>query len=70
MNCGGERVCAVVELKPGAAALQFEEMVDFFMQAKVMRQKIPEQLEIVEQLPRNQTLNKILEHVLREQYAH
>ena len=66
----GERVCAVVELKPGAAALQFEEMVDFFMQAKVMRQKIPEQLEIVEQLPRNQTLNKILKHVLREQYAH
>lgn len=66
----GERVCAVVELKPGVPALQFEEMVDFFMQAEMMRQKIPEQLEIVEQLPRNQTLNKILKHVLREQYAH
>lgn len=66
----GEQVCAVVELKPGVPALQFEEMVDFFMQAEMMRQKIPEQLEIVEQLPRNQTLNKILKHVLREQYAH
>ena len=66
----GERVCAVVELKPGVPALQFEEMVDYFIQAEVMRQKIPEQLEIVEQLPRNQTLNKLLKHVLREQYAH
>lgn len=65
----GERVCAVVELKPGVPALQFEEMVDYFIQAQVMRQKIPEQLEVVEQLPRNQTLNKILKHVLREHYA-
>lgn len=65
----GERVCAVVELKPGVPALQFDEMVDYFIQAEVMRQKIPEQLEVVELLPRNETLNKILKHVLRERYA-
>jgi acyl-coenzyme A synthetase/AMP-(fatty) acid ligase len=66
----GERVCAVVELKPGVDALQFEEMVDYFLEARVMRQKIPEQLEIVVELPRNQSLNKMLKHVLRDQYAH
>jgi acyl-coenzyme A synthetase/AMP-(fatty) acid ligase len=65
----GERVCAVIELKRGVSALPFEEMVAFFETAQVMRQKIPEQLEIVEQLPRNDTLNKVLKHVLRERFS-
>ncbi len=65
----GERVCAVIEAAPGEAPLSFDEMVAFFNAAGVMRQKIPEQLEIMEQLPRNQTLNKILKHKLRELFA-
>jgi hypothetical protein len=34
-----------------------------------MTQKIPEQLEVTDRLPRNETLNKILKQKLREQYA-
>jgi acyl-coenzyme A synthetase/AMP-(fatty) acid ligase len=34
-----------------------------------MAQKVPEQLELVDALPRNETLNKILKYKLREQYA-
>ncbi len=34
-----------------------------------MTQKIPERLEVVEALPRNETLNKILKYKLREQYG-
>jgi acyl-coenzyme A synthetase/AMP-(fatty) acid ligase len=34
-----------------------------------MRQKIPEQLELVERLPRNETFNKILKFKLRERFA-
>ncbi|HDZ57816.1 MAG TPA: cyclohexanecarboxylate-CoA ligase [Pseudomonas xinjiangensis] len=65
----GERVCAVVEPVPGEVPLSFDEMVAFFHAAGVMRQKIPEQLEIMEQLPRNQALNKILKHKLRELFV-
>jgi non-ribosomal peptide synthetase component E (peptide arylation enzyme) len=65
----GERVCAVVELRDPAAALQLEELVEYFKDAGVMRQKIPEQLEISERLPRSETFGKILKHVLRARYA-
>lgn len=65
----GERVCAVVETRSGAERLSFHEMVAYFKDAGLMTQKIPEQLEIVERLPRNDTLNKILKHKLREQFA-
>jgi cyclohexanecarboxylate-CoA ligase len=65
----GERVCAVVETAPGAGSLSFGEMVAHLSEAGVMRQKIPEQLEVTEALPRNETLNKVLKYKLREQYA-
>lgn len=65
----GERVCAVVEPRQPGENLGFDEMVQFFEAAQVMRQKIPEQLEIVERLPRNETLNKVLKHVLRDRFA-
>jgi acyl-CoA synthetase (AMP-forming)/AMP-acid ligase II len=64
----GERVCAVVETRPGAAPLGFAEMQAFCREAGLMAQKIPEQLEVVEALPRNATL-KILKHELRERFA-
>ena len=37
--------------------------------AGLMRQKIPERLEIVDALPRNETLNKVLKFKLREQFG-
>jgi len=65
----GERVCAVVQTAAGAEPLTFEEMVAHLSGAGLMAQKVPEQLEIVEALPRNETLNKILKYKLREEYA-
>jgi acyl-CoA synthetase (AMP-forming)/AMP-acid ligase II len=60
----GERVCAVVETRPGAAPLDFAAMQAYCRKAGLMTQKIPEQLELVDALPRNATL-KILKHELR-----
>ncbi len=65
----GERVCAVVETASGQAPITFEEMVGHLRAAGLMTQKIPEQLEVVQALPRNQTLNKVLKYKLREQLA-
>jgi acyl-CoA synthetase (AMP-forming)/AMP-acid ligase II len=62
----GERVCAVVETAPGQPAITFDEMVDWCKQAGLMTQKIPEQLEVREQLPRNATL-KVLKFQLRDE---
>lgn len=65
----GERVCAVVESAPEADALTFEEMRSHLAVAGLMAQKVPEQLEVVDTLPRNQTLNKVLKYKLREKYG-
>jgi acyl-CoA synthetase (AMP-forming)/AMP-acid ligase II len=64
----GERVCAVVETAPGADALTFVEMQQHCREAGLMTQKIPEQLELVDQLPRNATL-KILKYQLRDRFG-
>ena len=65
----GERVCAVVEMASDRDAITFEEMVAVCKDAGLMTQKIPEQLEVVERLPRNETLNKVLKQKLRDQYS-
>ena len=65
----GERVCAVVEVAEGQEPLTFDEMVDTLRAAQLMAQKIPEQLEVVDRLPRNETLGKILKFKLRDEYA-
>jgi cyclohexanecarboxylate-CoA ligase len=65
----GERVCAVVETASGESPITFAEMVEHLRAAGLMTQKIPEQLEVVDALPRNQTLNKVLKYKLREQLA-
>jgi acyl-CoA synthetase (AMP-forming)/AMP-acid ligase II len=64
----GERVCAVVQLTEGVDELTFEDMVGFLRGEGLMNQKLPEQLELVDLLPRNPA-GKVLKHVLREQYA-
>ncbi len=63
----GERVCAVVEPVPGQEPLTFGEVSAYLRNAGLMTQKIPEQLEIIDAMPRNATL-KILKHELRARY--
>jgi acyl-CoA synthetase (AMP-forming)/AMP-acid ligase II len=64
----GERVCAVVEPAAGQEPLTFDEMQQYCRERGLMIQKIPEQLEVVDALPRNPTM-KILKYVLREQFS-
>ena len=64
----GERVCAVVACKDAADPLGLEEMVEFLKGRRMMVQKIPEQLELVAEVPRNPS-GKILKKELRERYA-
>jgi acyl-CoA synthetase (AMP-forming)/AMP-acid ligase II len=64
----GERVCAVVETRPGVPPLDFAALQAHCRAAGLMAQKIPEQLELVDALPRNATL-KILKHELRERFS-
>ena len=64
----GERCCAVVACRDPADPLRFDEMVAYLAQQGLMRQKTPEQLEIVDHVPRNPT-GKILKHELRRRFA-
>jgi acyl-CoA synthetase (AMP-forming)/AMP-acid ligase II len=62
----GERCCAVVACR--GEALEFAEMVAFLAGAGLSRQKIPEQLEIVAEVPRNAS-GKIQKQQLRERFG-
>ena len=64
----GERACAVIQTAKGAAPISFDELVTFMKSEGLMVQKLPEQLEIVDAIPRNPS-GKILKHVLREQFS-
>ncbi|MFG3498070.1 class I adenylate-forming enzyme family protein [Streptomyces sp. NPDC047928] len=69
----GERVCAVVEVRAGAGGTYQEltlETVTAHLRAEGLAvHKLPEQLETVEALPRNETLRKVLKYKLRERYG-
>jgi cyclohexanecarboxylate-CoA ligase len=60
----GERVCACVVLRSGAVRLTLADVRTFMEGRGVMRQKIPEQLELLDELPRNAT-GKVRKDVLR-----
>jgi acyl-CoA synthetase (AMP-forming)/AMP-acid ligase II len=64
----GERVCAVVACREGAERLQMGELVSFLKSKRLMMQKIPERLELIDAIPRNPS-GKILKRDLRERYA-
>jgi acyl-CoA synthetase (AMP-forming)/AMP-acid ligase II len=64
----GERVCAVVALAEGVDDLEMSEMSEFLRAEGLMVQKVPEQLEIVEALPRNPA-GKVLKNDLRARYT-
>jgi len=63
----GERVCAVVVLAEGADAPALAELVEFTVANGLAKQKTPEQLEVVEVLPRNPT-GKVLKYELRDRF--
>ncbi|MFB7453291.1 class I adenylate-forming enzyme family protein [Streptomyces sp. NPDC056194] len=65
----GERVCAVVEQPPGAAPLGLPQVTAFLREAGLSVHKLPEQLEVVDALPRNETLRKVLKYQLRERFG-
>ncbi len=64
----GERACAIVVPADPADPPTLAELFEFCTAEGLMVQKIPEQLEIVEVLPRNPT-GKVLKHELRKQYG-
>jgi len=64
----GERCCAVVASKDGSDPLAFSEMVDFLKNEGLTIQKVPEQLELVDVVPRNPT-GKTLKHELRQRLS-
>jgi acyl-CoA synthetase (AMP-forming)/AMP-acid ligase II len=65
----GERVCAVVEQLSGAGELTLAAVTDYLRAEGLSVHKLPEQLEIVDALPRNETLRKVLKYKLRERYS-
>jgi acyl-CoA synthetase (AMP-forming)/AMP-acid ligase II len=67
-DAAGERVCAVVVPADPASPLGFRAMADFLRGQRLMVQKIPEQLELIDELPRN-SMGKVLKQELRERYA-
>ncbi|KAA0234066.1 MAG: Medium-chain fatty-acid--CoA ligase [Acidimicrobiales bacterium] len=64
----GERVCAVVQTAEGADDITLAEMAAHLESQGLMKQKIPEQLEIIEVIPRNPS-GKVLKHVLCDRYS-
>ncbi|WP_328905197.1 AMP-binding protein [Streptomyces sp. NBC_00234] len=65
----GERVCAVVEQPAGAAPLTLAEITGHLRAQGLSVHKLPEQLEVLEALPRNEALRKVLKYKLRERFA-
>ncbi|MEV1020350.1 AMP-binding protein [Streptomyces sp. NPDC050264] len=65
----GERVCAVLELRPGAEPLTLDAATAYLREQGLSTFKLPERLEVLDALPRNETLRKVLKYKLRERYA-
>ncbi|MFG3272838.1 class I adenylate-forming enzyme family protein [Streptomyces luteogriseus] len=65
----GELVCAVVEQPPGAEALTLADITAFLRAEGLSVHKLPERLEVVDALPRGETLRKVLKYRLRERYS-
>ncbi|MEU9333982.1 AMP-binding protein [Streptomyces sp. NPDC048290] len=65
----GELVCAVVERPPGAEPLTAAAMTSYLRAEGLAPHKLPERLEVVDALPRGETLRKVLKYKLRERYG-
>jgi non-ribosomal peptide synthetase component E (peptide arylation enzyme) len=67
-DVSGERACAVVVPAAGVEPLTFEEMTHHLRDAGLITRKLPEQLEVVDALPRNPS-GKIVKFELRRQFS-
>ncbi|MGN9760901.1 class I adenylate-forming enzyme family protein [Streptomyces sp. SD31] len=65
----GERVCAVVEQPAGAEKPTLAALTSYLRGEGLSTHKLPEQLEVVDALPRNDTLRKVLKYKLRERFS-
>jgi cyclohexanecarboxylate-CoA ligase len=65
----GERVVAVVAMRPGEVALGFAEMREFLRERGLRMQAVPEQLVLADTIPRTPA-GKITKNVLRDRYRH
>ncbi len=59
----------MVEQPPGAGELTLAAVTDHLRAEGLSVHKLPERLEIVDALPRNETLRKVLKYKLRERYS-
>jgi acyl-CoA synthetase (AMP-forming)/AMP-acid ligase II len=64
----GERCCAVVKLEDGVDTLTLAEVAEYCRDIGLANQKIPERLEIVDEVPRN-PMGKIRKQELRDRFA-
>ncbi len=69
----GELVCAVVEAAArqpeGAGESTLPALTAYLRSEGLSVHKLPERLEVVDALPRNETLRKVLKYKLRERYS-
>ncbi|OAR24245.1 cyclohexanecarboxylate-CoA ligase [Streptomyces sp. ERV7] len=65
----GELVCAVVEQPPGADELTLPSVTSYLRAQGLSVHKLPERLEVVAALPRNDALRKVLKYQLRERFG-
>jgi cyclohexanecarboxylate-CoA ligase len=63
-----EKACAFVVPEPGLPTPTFEELTDFLRAQQIAVQKLPERLEIVDELPMT-AVGKVRKNVLRERVA-
>ncbi|MCU1595208.1 MAG: AMP-dependent synthetase and ligase [Frankiales bacterium] len=64
-NERGERVCAVIEVAPGERAPSLQDLVEHCRAQGLSLRKSPEQLAVVDQLPRTPTM-KVLKRELKQ----
>ena len=64
----GEKACAFVTLADGVGSLTLDEITEFLIQKQMAKQKIPERLEIITELPKTPT-GKVKKNVLKQEIA-
>jgi cyclohexanecarboxylate-CoA ligase len=64
----GERACAVVKLADGVDSISLVEIGEHCRELGLARQKVPEQLELVDEVPRN-AMGKIQKPALKKRFA-
>ncbi|MGW6358059.1 AMP-binding protein [Streptomyces sp. NPDC055092] len=64
----GERVCAVVVAETAGQVPALADVCEHLLSCGLNKRKLPEQLEFVEELPRN-AMGKVMKNVLRERFT-